>query len=159
MGRNSLNALRMLMVVCLFWMPATDSFGAELIEPTRVLEGDIQQPGRLSVFSEPPGLGVTLDGKAIGQTPVNIDSISPGTYLLWVGNKETMIAIGPGENRRLSFFKDAFIEMPAEEKMSREALQAAEEKPVIMSGSEQPSENSRKLEPGYFPLNPGGRIY
>ena len=159
MGRNSLNALCMLMAVCLLLMPATHSFGAELIEPTRVLEGENQQPGKLSVFSEPPGLGVSLDGIAIGPTPVHIDSISQGTHVLRVGNKETMITIGPGEVRRLSFFKDAFVEMPVEEKVSREAPKAAEEKPVRMSDSEQPPEKSQELEPGYFPLNPRGRIY
>ncbi len=59
----------------------------------------------------------------------------------------------------MSFFKDAFVEIPVEEKVSRVAPTAAEEQPVRMSGSEQPPEKSQKLEPGYFPLNPRGRIY
>jgi len=140
-------------------MPAINSFGAELIEPTRVLEDDNQKSGQLSVFSEPPGLGVTLDGKAIGKTPLILKSVAQGTHVLRIEKKETMITIGPGEVRRLSFFKDAFVEIPAEEKVTREAPKAAEQMPVRVSDSEQSAEKSQKLEPGYFPLNPRGRIY
>ena len=43
---------------------------SDLIEPTRTLEGTSDQSAKLSVFSEPPGLQVTLDGAAIGKTPV-----------------------------------------------------------------------------------------
>ncbi len=159
MRRVSRKALCIAMGAYFLWMPATYSFGAELIEPTRTLEGENQQPGRLSVFSEPPGLGVRLDGKAIGKTPLTIDSISQGTHLLRVGDKETKITIDPGEARRVSFFKDAFVELPAEEKVPRQAPTAAEKQPVHVSGSQQPAEKGQKLEPGYFPLNPRGRIY
>lgn len=125
----------------------------------RALEGENQQPGRLSIFSEPPGLGVRLDGKTIGKTPLTIDSISQGTHILRVENKETKITIDPGEARRVSFFKDAFVELPAEKKVSREAPKAAEEQAVHVSGSQQPAGKSQTLEPGYFPLNPRGPIY
>ena len=153
------NALSIVMGACLLLMSATYSFGAELIEPTRVLEDDNQKPGQLSVFSEPPGLGVTLDGKEIGKTPISLKSVSHGNHLLRVEKKETMITIGPGENRLLSFFKDVFVEIPVEEKATRETPKAAEEQPVHVSDSEQQAEKGQKLEPGYFPLNPRGRIY
>jgi hypothetical protein len=159
MGRVSRKALCIVMGACLLWMPGAYSFGAELIEPTRALEGENQQPGRLSIFSEPPGLGVRLDGKAIGKTPLTIDSISPGTHLLWVGDKAATITIGPGEDRRLSFFKDALVELPVEEKATRETATVAEEQPVHVSDSQPSAEKGQKLEPGYFPLNPKGLIY
>jgi len=159
MERFSRKAIWVMMGVCLLWMPAINSFGAELIEPTRVLEDDNQKSGQLSVFSEPPGLGVTLDGKAIGKTPLILKSVAQGTHVLRVEKKETIITIGPGEVRRLSFFKDAFVEIPAEEKVSRVAPMSAGDQAVQASGSEQPPEKSQKLEPGYFPLNPRGRIY
>lgn len=147
------------MGACFLWMPTTYSSGAELIEPTRALEGENRQPGKLSVFSEPPGLEVTLDGEVIGKTPLNLKSVSQGAHVLHVGNKETMITIGPGESRRVSFFKSEFVKMPAEEKVAREASKATEEQPANVSGSEHPAESSQKLVPGYFPLNPRGPIY
>jgi hypothetical protein len=154
MRRVSRKALCMAMGACLLWIPAIYSLGAELIEPTRTLEGENQQPGRLSVFSEPPGLGVTLDGKAIGKTPFIIDSISPGTHLLRVGEKETTITIGPGEDRRLSFFKDAFVEMPVEERATRETATAAGEQPVHVSDSEPPAENEPDARTRLLPAEP-----
>jgi hypothetical protein len=159
MKRLSRKALCIAMGACLLWMPATYSLGAKLIEPTRALEGENQQPGTLSIFSEPPGLGVTLDGKSIGKTPLTIDSMSQGTHILRVENKETKITIDPGEARRVSFFKDALVELPVEEKATREAPTAAEKQPVHVSGSQQAAENGQTLEPGYFPLNPRGPIY
>lgn len=159
MRHVSRKALSIAMGACLLWMPATYGFGAELIEPTRALDGENQQPGRLSVFSEPPGLGVRLDGKVIGKTPLTIDSISQGTHILRMENKETKITIDPGEDRRVSFFKDAFVELPAEDKATRKAATAAEEQPVRVSDSKPPAEKGQTLEPGYFPLNPRGRIY
>jgi hypothetical protein len=119
----------------------------------------ISSRGRLSVFSEPPGLGVTLDGKVVGKTPLTMDSISPGTHLLRVKNKAATITIGPGEDRRVSFFNEVFVELPVEEKAIRETATTAGEQPVHVSDSQPPAEKGQKLEPGYFPLNPRGPIY
>lgn len=159
MERFSLKTLWVIVGVCLLWMPANYSFGAELIAPTRVLDDDNQKPGQLSVFSEPPGLGVMLDGKAIGKTPLSLKSVSQGTHMLRVEKKEMMITIGPGQVRRLSFFKDSFVEIPAEKKVPINAPKAAEETPVHVSGSEQSAEKSEELMPGYFPLYPAGRLW
>ena len=159
MGRISRQALFIVMSAWFLWMPATYCLGAELIAPTRALKGENQPPGKLSIFSEPPGLGVTLDGKAIGKTPLSIESVSQGTHLLRVENKETTIIMGPGEARRFSFFKGVFIEMQAEPKTAREPPTVAAEKPVQASDSEQTAEKGKNLEPGYFPLNPRGPLY
>ena len=102
-------------MACLLWMPVTFSFGAELIEPTRTIKGENVEPGKLFVFSEPPGLMVTLDGKALGKTPVQLDSVDQGSHELRVAGKETTILITAGEILRLSFFKGRFIEIPPEE--------------------------------------------
>ena len=45
------------------------AWSSDLIEPTRFWSGTGLNVGKLSVFSEPQGLKVTLDGKKIGKTP------------------------------------------------------------------------------------------
>jgi hypothetical protein len=57
------------------------------------------------------------------------------------------------------FFKGKFIEIVPEQTDAAAQPQTAEQKPVQQPGSEQKSQNSEKLEPGYFPLNPRGPIY
>jgi hypothetical protein len=139
-------------------MLGTFCFGNELIAPTRILENEVQQPGKLSVFSEPPGLSVTLDGKAVGKTPLNLASVSPGAHVLGMGKEETTVIMGPGEVRRMSFFKGTFIEIPAEEKVTREPSAAVEEKPASVSAPEQPAE-SKLTDPLFFQFIHGFRLY
>ena len=147
------------MAACLMWMPVTYCFGADLIEPTRTLKGENVKTGQLFVFSEPPGLVVTLNGKTLGNTPVLLESVEQGTHELQVAGKETIIDIAPGETRRLSFFNGKFIEIPTEETAAPEPPQAMEQQPAQKPGSEQKSQTSEQLEPGYFPLKPSGPIY
>jgi hypothetical protein len=147
------------MTVCFLWMPATQCFGDELIEPARTLKSENVKPGKLFVFSEPPGIAINLDGKAVGKTPVILGSIPQGTHVLRVKNEETTIIMAPGEVRRLSFFKGKFIEIPSEETGAPEPPQTVEQQPAQKPGSEQKSQNSEKLEPGYFPLKPSDPIY
>ena len=147
------------MIVYFLWMPAAQCFGGELIEPTRTLNGENVKPGKLFVFSEPPGLAINLDGKAVGNTPVSLESIPQGTHVLRVKNEETTVIMAPGEVRRLSFFKGKFIEIPAKEKGAPEQPQTVGEKPAHKPESEQKGQKSEKFEPGYFPLNPRGPIY
>ena len=59
-----------------------------LIAPTRTLSGKIVQPGKVSVFSEPPGLEVTLDGTEIGKTPLLSKEVEPGTHVIRVEDLE-----------------------------------------------------------------------
>lgn len=150
MGRVSRKALLIVVGVCFLWMQATNCLGSGLIEPARTLEGEKAATGRLSIFSEPPGLKVMLDGKAVGTTPVHIESVNQGSHDLKIEDKETAILINPGETRRLSFFKGEFIEIPVKEDKPSEETQAANEKPAQQAGSEQVTEESEKLEPGFF---------
>ncbi len=81
------------------------------------------------------------------------------SMILRVEDKETTISIAAGEVRRLSFFKGAFVEIPLQQKMTREQPTAVNDKPIQEPASEQTAEKREKLQPGYFPLNPRGPIY
>ena len=147
------------MIACCLWLPATYCLGSGLIEPTRTLEGEKPKPAKLSIFSEPPGLKVLLDGKAVGITPVHLEVVGQGSHDLQVEGRETAIIIAPGEVRRLSFFKGEFIDFPVEEDKPREEPKAAPEKSTQQAGAEQAADKNEELEPGFFPLNPRGPIY
>ena len=68
--------------MCTFLLFPALLMAAELIAPTRTLKGKNDQSGRLSVFSEPPELEVSLDGTDIGKTPVISKEVEPGTHLI-----------------------------------------------------------------------------
>jgi len=89
---------------------------AELIEPTRSLKAAGEEPGRLTVFSEPPGLSVKLDGTLIGQTPMRIEKAGPGVHQLQVGESTTEIIIEPAQTIHISLFKNKFIQFQPEKK-------------------------------------------
>lgn len=147
------------MITSFLWFPAADCFGAELIAPTRTLE-DRKQDGQLLVFSEPPGLTVTLDGEAVGNTPVRLNAVAAGYHSLSIEDSETVVTITPGEGRRLSYFKGAFVEVPHEEKMNPATQGSTEQKmPDSSKPGRKPATAEETLEPGYFPLDPGGRLY
>lgn len=152
-------ALITVIIACCLWLPATGGFGSGLIEPTRTLEGDRSKPAKLSIFSEPPGLEVMLDGKVVGKTPVHLEAVGPGVHDLKVGDSETAIITDSGDVRRLSFFKGEFIDMPVEEDKPLEEPTGAQEKSAQKTGAEKAVDKTEELEPGYFPLNPRGRIY
>jgi hypothetical protein len=40
--------------------------------------------GRLAITTQPVGARVTLDGKAVGQTPLTLDTVSPGRHVITV---------------------------------------------------------------------------
>ena len=85
---------------------------AELIGPSRTLEGQQKPTGRLSVFSEPPELDVLLDSEKIGKTPVISKEVTSGVHILQIKDSEKEITILPGKSLQLSFFKDSLIEIP-----------------------------------------------
>ena len=159
MGRAYRTALLIAMGVSFWWLPATYSSGSGLIEPTRTLDEEKAKPGQLSIFSEPPGLRVLLDGKDVGKTPVHLEAVGQGSHDLRVEDKETTISIAAGEVRRLSFFRGAFVEIPLQQKMPLEQPTAVNDKPIQEPASEQTTQKREKLQPGYFPLNPRGPIY
>jgi len=97
------------------------SFGGEgLITPTRSLEGHQETLGRMTVVSEPPGLGVFLDGSEIGQTPVWMKEVKPGSHEIRVRRSETNVYVETGKTLTLSYFKGSFIVVPEEKEAGKE---------------------------------------
>jgi hypothetical protein len=89
---------------------------AGLIEPTRSLKATAEEPSQLTVFSEPPGLNIKLDGKSVGQTPIRINKVDPGTHQLQVGESVTEIYVEAGQPFHISLFKNKFIQFQVAKK-------------------------------------------
>ena len=111
---------------------------SELIEPTRTLQGTNEGTGQLTVFSEPPGLPVKLNGKLIGQTPTRVQEINSGFYQLQVRESAVEIYIKPGKVFHISLFKDKFIKFQVAKKKS-EKQPTAEKFPKSETWTPQPS--------------------
>ena len=109
--------------------------GEALIAPTRSLEGPWEPVGELTVVSEPPGLGVFLDGSEIGQTPVWMKQVKRGPHTLRVRCSKTVVYVETGEMLTLSFFKGSFIVVPDK----KEALERPE--------PEKPREGRKRMKP------------
>ena len=99
-----------------FLLVYSPAWSSELIKPTRALDSTGEKLGKLTVFSEPPGLEVTLEGTIIGKTPIFLDEVKPGNHRLRVKNSETDIIIEPGKTLQISLYKDKFILIPATDK-------------------------------------------
>jgi hypothetical protein len=131
---------------------------SDLIEPSRTLKGPAKSTGKLIVFSEPARLDVTMDGNAIGVTPLELKTVEPGIHVIRVKDSETEIVVKPGESIKLSWFKGSFIKIPdqkiEEDTQPRQNQKAAPQK----EKPEQPAEKT-DLHPLYWPLNPKGHIF
>jgi len=99
-----------------FLLVYSPAWSSELIKPTRALDSTGEKPGKLSVFSEPPGLEVRLEGTIVGNTPILLDEVEPGSHRLRVKDSETDISIEPGKTLQISLYKDKFILIPATDK-------------------------------------------
>jgi hypothetical protein len=143
----------------LFLLMAHICLASDLIEPTRTLSSPTENTGRLSVFSEPPGLDVDMDGASIGKTPVVDLKVAPGRHVIRLYDVETEIDAEPGKSIKLSWFKGAFITIPA--KGQEDRVQQSEEKneTLKINISGQSDDKKEKLQPLYWPLNPEGPIY
>jgi hypothetical protein len=153
-----LNLMFFFVFVTVFLMIQSLSVFAELIEPSRMLEGQQKSMGRLSVFSEPPELNVFLDNVDIGKTPVISKKVTSGVHILRVKDTEKEITILSGKSLQLSLFKDSLIEIPGKK---AEALtqQKLEEKIAIKEKKTEGSNKDKKqVDPFYWPLNPSGPI-
>ena len=115
---------------------------AELIEPTRSLKATAEDPGNLTVFSEPPGLSIKLDGTFVGQTPMRINAVDPGTHQLQVGKSVTDIYIEPGQTFHISLFKNDFIQLQVAKK---EALEPSDTKKRLTSPTPASQSSSKHL--------------
>ena len=99
---------------------------AEKIEPTRTLKKTSEEPGQLTVFSEPPGLAVKIDGTPVGQTPMRIQEVAPGSHRLQVSNSVTEINLEPGRAFHISLFRNKFIQFQV---MKKEPIHQSESQP------------------------------
>ena len=114
--------------------------------------------GRLSVFSEPPGLDVLLDDINIGKTPVIAKQVTPGTHVLRVKETEKEITILPETSLRISFFKDSLIEFPEKKTEFPEQTKPEEKRETPEKQTEDSKKEKKQLDPFYFPTNPSGPI-
>jgi hypothetical protein len=146
--KTKINLMIFFVFVYVFLMIQSLSVFAELIEPSRTLEGQQKPMGRLSVFSEPPALNVLLDGVNIGKTPVISKEVTSGVHILQVKDTEKEITILSGESIQLSLFKDSLIEIP--EKKA--------EAPIQPKLEEDSNKDKKQYDPFYWPLKPSGPI-
>ena len=109
-----------------FLLVYSTAWSSELIKPTRTLDSAGEKPGKLSVFSEPPGFEVALEGTIIGNTPLFLDDVKPGSHRLRIKNSETDITIEPGKTLQISLYKDKFILIQATDKKSPKQPESVE---------------------------------
>lgn len=133
---------------------------AQLIEPSRSLEGASDGAGLLSVVSEPPGLDVQLDGAVIGKTPIFSTRFPPGLHVLRVRDSETEIHLAARKTFAISWFKGSFIKIPETVKPAAEIAKEPQPAPAKPKPDEGPGvQQGAAKDPYYWPLNPRGPIY
>jgi len=132
---------------------------ADLIGPSRTLDGQSQPKSQLSVFSEPPEIEAILDGASVSATPVINMQLEPGTHKLQVENSKLEFYIAPGQSLRLSYFKGKFINLPDDRQSDEKSAELpANQRPATRS-TKMPSQESDEFHPNYWPFNPSGQIY
>ena len=129
-----------------FLLVYSPAWSSELIKPTRALDSTGEKLGKLAVFSEPPGLEVRLEGTIVGNTPILLDEVEPGSHRLRVKDSETDISIEPGKTLQISLYKDKFILIPATDKKPPEQSQTAETTPTKSKPPPPPSGEQRPKE-------------
>jgi len=90
----------------------------ELIAPSRSLNHEGKSEGKLMLFSEPPGLAASLDGKSLGKTPISIDEVNAGPHRLRIDGQETDMVIEADKTTAISLFKGHFVKIPEVEETS-----------------------------------------
>lgn len=151
--------LRLSFWVCICTLLAL-SASAQLIEPTRTLTSEPLAKSTLTVLSEPPGLKVMLDSKALGATPIFSATVDPGSHVLQVNDKQTSLQIVAGKSIRVALFKGSFIELPEQKEPELSQKSRAEEaSPPAKPQTQPPKETIHTSDPFYWPLNPRGPIY
>ncbi len=129
-----------------FLLVYSPAWSSELIKPTRALDSTGEKLGKLTVFSEPPGLEVTLEGTIIGKTPIFLDEVKPGSHRLRVKNSETDIIIEPGKTLQISLYKDKFIRIPATDKIPPKKSETDETDLTRSKPPSPPTEGKRPKE-------------
>jgi hypothetical protein len=149
-----------IIAILMCWLTSPGILHSELIAPTRTLESAKDDLGILNVFSEPPALEISLDGKVIGKTPLLSLELSSGTHVLRIDGSEAKIFISARKATSLSWFKGSFIQIPEKTKTAGEPVPESkrkETKPGQTEGSA--GKESIPTNPIYWPLNPRGPIY
>jgi hypothetical protein len=137
----------------------TSVLAAGKIAPSRTLKGSGAETGILSVFSEPPGLVVTLDGAQIGKTPVRGLEVKTGSHFLQIGESKTEIYITPDKPLNLSWRRGIFIVTASQEKTEPAQPKADEKNKSQKTKTADTKKDGPELEPLYWPLNPTGPIF
>jgi hypothetical protein len=144
--KGILKWMSVLNAVFLLFLITDLSPASDLIEPSRTLKTETNEPGNLAVLSEPPDLDVTLDGTLIGKTPIFLKDIKSGTYQLRVKDSETTIYVEAGETLQISLFKGEFISIQVKEKEPEEQQAIKEKKVSETRITEQVSKEEQKNE-------------
>ena len=147
-----------LCIFLVFLSGAITSKSGELIEPTRTLQTSGVAIGRISVYSEPPGLDVFLDNSKIGETPIVSLALEPGSHNLKVKDSKKDIFIMPGKFLRISLYKGNFIEIPEKEKEIPQKLKKITEKRKTTEPTQKKTGYKPVYEPFYWPMDPSGPI-
>jgi hypothetical protein len=143
---KDLTKITIVLVFGLFLLVYSPAWSSELIKPTRALDSTGEKLGKLSVFSEPPGLEVRLEGTIIGKTPILLDEVEPGSHRLRVKDSETDISIEPGKTLQISLYKEKFILIPATDKKSSKLPQTVETNLTKSKPPPPPTEKQRPEE-------------
>jgi hypothetical protein len=144
---KKLTKITIVFVLCFaFLLVYSPVWSSELIKPTRALASSGEKLGKLSVFSEPPGLEVTLEGTIIGKTPLFLDEVKPGSHRLRVKNSVTDITIEPGKTLQISLYKGKFVLIPVTDEKQPKQSETAETTPTKSKPPPPPAEKQRPKE-------------
>jgi hypothetical protein len=142
------------------WGILPGALPAELIEPTRSLHApEEKRTGLLSVFSEPPEISVSINGKQAGATPLVDLQIAEGVHLISIAKEKTEVYVPVGKSVRLSYFRGRFINL-GQKPVGVAALKSLKEAPSRIESNPPKTEiQDKPLNSFYWPLNPTGPIY
>ncbi len=152
------NFVRIFLLVCVCMMIQAPSLSAQLIEPSRTLEGRQKRMARISMFSEPPELTVFLDGVDIGSTPVISKELTPGVHILRIKDTEKEMFFPPGKTLQLDFYKDSLIEIPETKAESTPQPESVEKTMPREKETDDFRKDREQYQPFYWPLNSRGPI-
>jgi hypothetical protein len=144
--KRSVEFIVCLISICAFLILPFHLTADDRIAPTRTLQGEKEQMGKLAVFSEPPGFEVALNGDGFGKTPVSLDGLMPGTHRLQVKNSETDITIESGKTLQISLYKDKFILVQATDKKPAQKPETDEANLTRSKPPPPPAEEQRPKE-------------
>jgi hypothetical protein len=156
-GKKSFIVLCVLSACCTFFTAAVP---AQLIEPTRSLQGAAEEKGLLKVLSEPAGMEVHVDGRLIGETPIFSARLPAGAHVLRIQDAEIDICLASGRTTAISWFKGRFIQIPEKVEPLPEMARESQPPPAKPKTAEGPSvRQGAANDPYYWPFNPRGPIY